>query len=697
MTDRNEAAVRRYRFATFEADIHAGEVWKGGVRVAIQEQPFRLLVYLLERPDQVVTRGELRNALWSETFVDFEQSLNAAVRRLREALGDSAETPRFIETLPKRGYRFLVPVTTISASGDVHSPPHAQASRHAISLVPARRQGAWMLGLGLLAAVAGAPIAWRAWGSGDRPSEIRLSNPVQLTSGTGAEGWATWSPDARMLAYASDASGNWDIWITQLHGGPPVNRTRDHVGRDAYPSWSPDGSQIAFLTVRDGTQAVYVMSPLAGAPRKVAAPASGTPQWSPDGTELAYLVPPLSKTVEIVSVATGATRRLELPVGDQSAMNLRWSPDGRFLAFVVGAGSATLVSQVRLFRLSDGHILPVTDGLHHERDPAWASDSRSLFFVSDQIGSTDLWRRRLDAEGRPAGPPEPVTAGVGVRTAELSRDGRYVAYTTGRLIANLWRVPILGDRRATWADAQSITSEQAFIEAIDVSPDGTRLLIGSDRGGDHDVWQMSLESGELARVTADQAADWGPRWSPDGRQVAFYSYRGGNRDIWTMPTEGGPARRITDHPAQDMWPRWSPDGQRFLLVSTRGEKVGAYIATVDGRDVRLVVEDCQAPEWSPDGRALTFWRNRHLWITSVGGGPARQLTPVEIRAHRWAPDGSRIYASSRSDLLAIDPEDGRERWLTDLSGRAGNLASSPWRLMDDISTLDGMRNLPTCG
>ena len=310
----------------------------------------------------------------------------------------------------------------------------------------------------------------------------------------------------------------------------------------------------------------------------------------------------------------------------------------------------------------------ITSVIRHGRPTVEACFSSAI-----RSGRPDLWRRRLDAEGRPAGPPEPVTAGVGVRTAELSRDGRYVAYTTGRLIANLWRVPILGDRRATWADAQSITSEQAFIEAIDVSPDGTRLLIGSDRGGDHDVWQMSLESGELARVTADQAADWGPRWSPDGRQVAFYSYRGGNRDIWTMPTEGGPARRITDHPAQDMWPRWSPDGQRFLLVSTRGEKVGAYIATADGRDVRLVVEDCQAPEWSPDGRALTFWRNRHLWITSVGGGPARQLTPVEIRAHRWAPDGSRIYASSRSDLLEIDPEDGRERWLTDSSGRRGEL------------------------
>ena len=95
-------------FETFELDLRAGELRKQGVRVKLQEQPFQILAMLLERPGQVVTREELRNRLWpSDTFVDFDHSLNKAINKLREALGDSADTPHFIETLAKRGYRFL--------------------------------------------------------------------------------------------------------------------------------------------------------------------------------------------------------------------------------------------------------------------------------------------------------------------------------------------------------------------------------------------------------------------------------------------------------------------------------------------------------------------------------------------------------------------------------------------------------------
>ncbi len=434
-----EDAARRYRFGTFEADTQAGELWKAGARVAIQEQPFKLLAYLLLRPDRVVTRDELRAALWSsDTFVDFEQGLNAAVRRLRDALGDSAESPRFIETLPKRGYRFIAPVVPPDTSAE-ERPPHAAAY--------VRPRGGylrpWPVGLVVLVTAIAVTVVWFALARADDPSHIRLSDPVQITSGTGAEGWATWSPDGRMLAYASDATGNWDVWVTQVDGGQAVNRTRDHAGRDNSPSWSPDGNQIAFLTVRDETSAVYVMSPLAGAPRKVAGPAFGIPQWSPDGTELAYLLPtPPRTTVEIVSVVSGAIRRVDLHVPEFSAMNLKWSRDGRFFAYTTGAGTATLVSQVWVLRLADNQVFPVTDGLNNDREPAWAADGRSLFFVSDRTGTTDLWRQRLEADGAPTGAPEAVTAGVGARASEFSRDGQSVAYTTGRLIANLWRVPI---------------------------------------------------------------------------------------------------------------------------------------------------------------------------------------------------------------------------------------------------------------
>jgi DNA-binding winged helix-turn-helix (wHTH) protein len=118
-------AGRVVRFGVFEADLAAGELRKRGARVRLQEQPFQMLALLLEKPGEVITREELRQKLWpADTFVDFDHSLNTAIKKVREALGDSASSPRYVETLARRGYRFLAPVET-------GSPLTAQASNGA--------------------------------------------------------------------------------------------------------------------------------------------------------------------------------------------------------------------------------------------------------------------------------------------------------------------------------------------------------------------------------------------------------------------------------------------------------------------------------------------------------------------------------------------------------------------------------------
>ena len=105
------------RFGVFEVDVRAGELRKQGVRIKLQEQPFHVLTVLLQRPGEVVTREELRSENWSaDTFVDFDNSLNTAINKLREALGDSADSPCFIETLPRRGYRFIAPVAGVDGT-----------------------------------------------------------------------------------------------------------------------------------------------------------------------------------------------------------------------------------------------------------------------------------------------------------------------------------------------------------------------------------------------------------------------------------------------------------------------------------------------------------------------------------------------------------------------------------------------------
>jgi TolB protein len=426
---------------------------------------------------------------------------------------------------------------------------------------------------------------------------------------------------------------------------------------------------------RDGTPAVYVMPALTGEARKLAGPAFGKPQWSPAGTELAYLVATPRRTeVEIVSLGSQATRRVALEVGDLSAMDLSWSPDGRFFAYAVGAGTRSLVSQIWLLPLAGGPAVPITDGLNNDRWPTWAADARSLFLISERGGDSDLWQQRLARDGRPADPLHPVTAGLGIRSAVVSRDGRRVAYTKGRRIANLWRVPVLPDRRATWSDAEQLTFEQAFIESVDLAPDGRRLLIGSDRAGNHDVWLMSLPAGELTRVTTDPAADWGPRWSPDGRSLVFYSHRTGNRDVWTMPVEGGAARRITTDPGQDMWPNWPPDGKTVSFFRTGGGTVATYISAANGGEARKVIDHGEFAEWSPTAPLMSFFRGSgELWVASPEGADARPLAWNLNVVSRWSPDGKTIFTGRAPDLFAVELESGRERPVADLRGRRGNL------------------------
>src|SRR5688500_8090563 len=129
-----QRALNVKRFGTFEVDLRARELRKGGVRIRLQDQPFEILLMMLERPGEVVTRDELRERLWpAGTYVDFEHSLNAAVKRLRAALGDDADNPRFVETLPRRGYRFIAPLDTAEPAVP---PLRAASTRPRLAVLP---------------------------------------------------------------------------------------------------------------------------------------------------------------------------------------------------------------------------------------------------------------------------------------------------------------------------------------------------------------------------------------------------------------------------------------------------------------------------------------------------------------------------------------------------------------------------------
>jgi len=568
------------------------------------------------------------------------------------------------------------------SDGEVGRPPQKK-------LAWPRALKLWPVAVLSTALVAGA-LALVFW---PRPEDVPgLANPTQVTSAIGIEAYPTWSPEARMLAYHRNPvaySGNQDIWVTQTAGGNPLNLTVDYAGGDRFPSWSPDGRQIAFWSSRDGG-GYFVMPALGGPPRRIlkepgAYPPATRPQWSSDAKRLACVVYEKGFAfVAVVSLDTGESRRLSLPGrSGNGRLDLAWSSDERYFAYVDAHNYTAQVGQILVLRVEDGQASAVTEGRTNVWNPIWSSDGRYLYYVSNRGGSMDLWRQRM-RDGNPVGDPQPVTTGVGITSAAFSPDGRKLAYSKGRRVANVWRTPIFPDRPATWADAQQVTFDEAYIEMLDLSPDGHRLIVSSDRAGNPDLWMLPAEGGAMQQLTTDPTPDWAPRWSPDGKEIAFYAYRSGNREIWVQPLGGGAARQITSSEVESIVPDWSPDGREIAFYSPRSGNLDVWAVPASGGAARRVTDhpgNDSETAWSPDGEWLAFSSDRSgrdlLWRVPSKGGDPQKLSEAEGFLPRWSLDGRWIYfvglGRSAGNLWVVPAAGGRARQVTDLVGKGGRL------------------------
>jgi DNA-binding winged helix-turn-helix (wHTH) protein len=307
-----------FRFGAFELDTKRVELRKSGIRVRLQEQPFRILVLLLSANGAVVTRDELRRELWPEdTFVEFNHGLNAAVNKLRETLGDSAANPRFVETIPRRGYRFIAPV---DLNQEPRVLPDDQFVRSATTSV--RRRAASFVVLAVILAIT-VPIvvvlARRNQLTGDPV-------PKPLTTHPGREFTPSFSPDADRVAFAwaGPDERDLDIYIKQIGSEQPHRMTANSED-DVQPAWSPDGRSIAFLrATAEGTAAIMVVPAVAGSERKIGELHTSLPDaivrrlltWLPDsrGLIVADKMPAdAPRALFRLSVVTGERQQITFP------------------------------------------------------------------------------------------------------------------------------------------------------------------------------------------------------------------------------------------------------------------------------------------------------------------------------------------------------------------------------------------------
>ena len=528
----------------------------------------------------------------------------------------------------------------------------------------------------------------------DAPALMQLRNPVQVTSTFDVESYPSWSPDGQRLAYQSHPTtfvsvGDHDIWVAQLGSGEPVNLTKGSLANDRRPSWSPNGREIAFFSDRDGQWGVYLVPSLGGSPRKVLAlPGSSNqglsaPQWSGDGTRLFVLGEEGSQNVVTeVRLDTLETSRIVLPVHESlRRWDLSIRPDGRRFAYLEADGGNPELTRLWTIGALGGDEVALTDGRTNVWSPAWSRDGRAVFYVSNRGGSMDLWQQNVADDGRASGEPLPVTPGLGVRSAALSPDGRRLAYSRGAKISK--RVASANPPRpaSDMADALRITSERAYIEFVDVSPDGGHLAVSSDRRGNQDLWVLPATGGEMTPLTTDPLPDWNPRWSPDGSQIAFFAYRSGNRDLWVMSARGGPARELTTHAATDWFPVWAPSGRREIaFVSQRDSEPAIWIVEAAGGEPRRVTVGITV-DWSPNAQWLLIMsQGRQLFRVPMTGG---EPVPLSIGDHRpntplVSRDGKAIYYGVVTgppvdhDIWKLSL-DGKTSRLTRLSGQHGHL------------------------
>ena len=281
---------RHVTFGQFDFDLLTGELRKSHRRVRLAEQSEQILKALLERPGDLVTRDELRDRLWpADGFVDFDHGLNSAVRRLRDVLGDSADDPKFVETVPRKGYRFVAPVGSTpvqESSGTAGSsspiPPHAESQTPPVAAAPRRNIRSWVaLGATLSAVALYALVALSPDGNGEAAEWA----PTRLTFDDGLQTEPVFSPDGQSVAYAANVDGQFDIYSRRISGGNPVRITMD-AADDSQPDWSPDGNSVVFRSERAGG-GIYV-APINGGPEQQLADFGFRPTWSLDGETIVF-------------------------------------------------------------------------------------------------------------------------------------------------------------------------------------------------------------------------------------------------------------------------------------------------------------------------------------------------------------------------------------------------------------------------
>ena len=675
----------RLRFGVFEIDRRTGEVRRQGVRIKIAVQPFQILSTLVDRPGELVTREELQQRLWpSDTFVDFEHSLNSAVKKLRLALGDVAEAPVFIETLPRRGYRFLPLVEAVIE-------PSSTAASDGLSTATTGTRRAAVIGIAAVVTVAALALLLFRVTARSAASNVKLA---PLTAFPGQEVAPSFSPDGTQVAFAwtgdtPDAAEGFDLYAKVVGTERPLRLTA-HPAAWITPAWSPDGRSIAFSRVSSaGESGIYAVSALGGPERKLV-DASFAPfwilsasalSWSPDGRLLAYSETPPGGpvTMWLLSVGNLQKTKIEPAVACQDAWNPTFSPEGNTLAFA--CSSSIGVWSIYVQPLSGGAATRVASATGFPGGLCWTPDgSRIVFATATHPGSGgELWQ--VSTSG---GNPERLLFAQDAYSPSFSRRGNRLAYARRFETIDIWRI----DLSQSPPHPRKLIASSRIQENPQLSPDGSKIAFESTRSGTREIWIADSSGEDPVRLTSFGSPLTGtPRWSADGRRVLFDSRVRGQSDLYVADTAERMPHRLSLSVADVSMGAWSQDGRWIYFVSTgSGSQQIWRVSSEGGTALQLTKRGGWNAFESADGKLLYYAKqfvDAEIWRMPTGGGeegPLPGMPHVEYSAW-WVPTAAGIYFIAQGPVPQVRFYDFATRGVKEIA----NLPGAPAPYVGGIS------------
>jgi DNA-binding winged helix-turn-helix (wHTH) protein/WD40 repeat protein len=621
--------ARVMQFGVFEVDLQTGELRKSGSKIKLQEQPFQILALLLERPGKAITREELRQRLWpADTFVDFDHSLNSAVKKLRQALGDDSDNPRFVETLPRRGYRFIVPVKGEVPSSDQLAeevPPTRPKNR-------GRHLYSGLVVLGAVIVIVGALALWKMVPR--TPGAPKVLRFIQLTN----DGQAKFGP------MATDGSR---IYFNEVLPGPRNLIVQVSTkGGEAVPLSVPLKQPRVLDLSREGTEllvandegnrlsSLWVQPVAGGSPRRVGTVLVDDARFGANGTSIIY-----GNGHDVYSESRDGSSPRKLLTVDGIPSSFRFSPNGRVFRF----------SQFD-FRVDSMAITEaIADGTGlHKMFPGccgkWTSDGRFFIFQNRPDRRIDLWalpeersfrwRKRDDK-------PIQLTAGpLNSEDPLPSKDGKQIF-----AIGDSHRAEVIRYDSGSGQFVPYLSGISA--EGLAFSRDGQWVTYTSYPDGT--LWRSKVDGSERLQLTFPPMRVLLPRWSPEGKQIAFHAILPGeNWNVYLVSGEGGTPQRVLPSEKSQMDASWSPDANSLVFGTFFVSNMPIYTIDLRSKHVSTLPGSSGlfSPRWSPDGRyiaAITTDAAEKLMLFDFATQKWTEVFGSKIGYLSWSHDGKYIY------------------------------------------------------